>query len=67
MIFTILMVQYMYIFHMAMSSNGGQHHRKEYNNMIIHLECTIVDVIYNWAIMYGCSANCSSAESLECA
>ena len=35
--------------------------------VIIHLECTIVDVIYNWTIMYGCSANCNSAESLECA
>ena len=35
---TTLMVQYMYIFHMAMSSNGGQHQRNEYNNDYT-LEC----------------------------
>ena len=42
-----LMVQYMYIFHMAMSSNGGQQQRNEYN-MIIHFECGC-DI--HWAIM----------------
>ena len=58
-----LMVQYMYIFHMAMSSNGGQHQQNEYN-MIIHFECTIVDVICTGL---SCSANCNSVESLVCA
>ena len=36
-------------------------------SVIIHLECPIVDVIYNWTIMCGCSANCNSVKSLECA
>ena len=63
MICTIMMVQYTYIFHMAMSSNAGQHQQKEYN-MIIHFECTIVDMIYTGL---SCSANCNSVESLGCA
>ena len=47
------MVQYMYIFHMAMSSSGGQHQREKYT-IIIHFECTIVDVSYDILVGLSC-------------
>ena len=47
------MVQYMYIFHMAMSSSGGQHQREKYT-IIIHFECTIVDVSYDIIVGLSC-------------